>query len=330
MYRRFVQIFLIFTINQALIAGNLNFKIASEAGLHQFENEISEPLIRLSGNLNFKQHFGQQFIKIQGRLTPEFIGLSGNTSSLKFSGRLETGRNYAAGGWETHLRAKNYFYQLADDNSVYFAVADFGASAFYRMQNALFYTGKFNYLYRDLDTQPANHLDAFRGAAGLMFNGWRKTNLQLLMQIERFRISARNEPETNHGWRVGPAMSLSYQSKFLIRSTLRFLYHYSEIIQKPGNEFQGQIVFGKFLSPHLSLFAYLDYRLISKSKTNIPSALLYSSVNNENWYYLKLEFEPLKRFAVYAKAGYFRDVLPESQGTLSGMQGLIGISWKTP
>jgi len=330
MHWRFVQILLFFIANQALFAGNLYLKIASEAGIHQFENEISEPLIRLSGNLQFKQKFGQQFLKLQGRLTPEFIGLSGNTSSLKFAGRLETGGNYAKGGWESHLRVKNYYYQLDDNNSVYFAVADFGASAFYRMQKTIFYTGKLNYLYRDLDTQPANHIDALRGAAGLMFIGWHRTNLQLLMQIERFRISARNESKVNRGWRVGPAFSLSHQSKFLIRSTLRFLYHYSEIIPKPGKEFQGQIVFGKFLSPRLSLFAYLDYRLISKPKTDMPPALLYSSVNNENWYYLKLEFEPFKRFAVYAKAGYFRDVLPESQGTLSGMQGLIGISWKTP
>ncbi len=330
MHWRLLQIFLIFTITQGLFAGNLNFKIASEAGLHQFENEISEPLVRLSGNLNFKQYFGKQFLKLQARLTPEFIGLAGNTSSIKFSGRLESGRNYAGGGWEAHLRARNYFYQLADDNSVYFAVADFGASAFYRIQKTLFYTGRFNYIYRDLDSYPANHLDAFRGAGGLMFHSFPKTRLQLLLEIERFRVDARNESETNKGWRVGPAISLNHQSKILIRSTVRFLYHYSEIIHKPKNEFQAQIVFGKFLNPRLSLFAYLDYRSISKPKTDIPSVLLYSSVNNENWYYLKLEFEPRKSIAVYAKAGYFRDVLPGRQGTLSGMQGLIGISWKTP
>lgn len=330
MHWRLVKILLFIVVNQTLLAGNLNLKIASEAGFHQFENEISEPLVRLNGTINFKQHFGQQVLKLQARLTPELIGLDGNTSSLKFTGKLETGRNYTDGGWEAHLRAKNYFYQLDDENSVYFTVADFGASAFYRMQKSLFYTGKLNYLYRDLDTQPANHLDAFRGAAGLMFNGWRKTNLQFLLEMERFRISARNEPDINQGWRVGPAVSLNHQTKILIRSTLRFLYHYSSLIQKPGNEFQAQVVFGKFLSQRVSLFAYLDYRITRKPKTDMPSALLYSSVNNENWYYLKLEFEPFQRFAFYAKAGYFRDVLPESRGTLSGVQGLIGISWKTP
>lgn len=330
MYNRILLILLFFIVRQALSAGNINLKISSEGGMHRFENEGSEPLFRFSGALNFKQHFGQQFVCLQGRLTPEFIGLSGNTSSVKFSGKLETSRNYADGGWETHLRAKNYFYQLSDNSNVYFAVADFGASAFYRMQKAVFYTGRMNYIYRDLDTQPANHLDAFRGAGGLMFSGWRKTRLQFLMELQRFRISARNEPEINHGWRAGPEINLQHHSRILFRFVLRFLYHYSELSLKPGSEFQAQMVFGKFLSPHWSLFAYLDYRLISTPQSDMPDVLRYTSINNENWYYLKLEFEPIQQFAVYAKAGYFRDSLPEERGTLSGMQGLIGISWKTP
>ncbi len=328
MYKRCVFVLFFFLIVQNLSAGNFGFKLAAEAGTHQFEEQGSEPLIRFSAALQFKQRFRQQYLNFQARLTPEIIGISGSTSSMKFSGNLQTGRNYKQGGWEAGLRAKNYFYQLSANNNVYFAVAEFGVSGFYRWQGSAFYFGRLHYLYRDLDTQPANHLDSFRGAGGLLFNGWSKMRLQILFCLERFRISTRQQDRINSGWRAGPEINFHYQAKVFIHSTLRLLYHESDLRKKAGHELQAQIVFGKFLTSRLSLFAYLDYRIINLPQSDLPVELLYSSVDNENWYYLKLEFEPLKRLAVYGKAGYFKDNLPRESNTLSGMQVLLGLSWK--
>jgi len=330
MYRRFVFVLLFLFATQILYAGKFNLKLAAEGGTHRFEKQDSEPLVRLSAALKFKQLFQQQYLNLQARLTPEIIGADGSTSSMKFSGNLQTGRNYSQGGWEAGLRVKNYFYQLSAHNNVYFTVADFGVSGFYRKQGSTFYFGRFNYLYRDLDTQPANHLDALRGAGGLLFNGWSKMRLQILFDLERFRISTQQQEQINNGWRAGPEINFHYQAKVFFHSTVRFLYHYSELSKKMGREIQAQIIFGKFLTSRLSLFAYLDYRLIRQGQTDLPIELLYSAADNENWYYLKLEFEPLKRFAVYAKAGYFKDSLPQKNSSLSGMQALIGMSWKTP
>ena len=328
MFRRFVFVFFFLLVMQTLYAGKFGLKLAAEGGTHHFEKQGSEALVRFSAALKFKQRFQQQYLNLQARLTPEIIGINGSASSMKFSGNLQTGRTCAQGGWEAGLRAKNYFYQLSTDNSVYFSVADFSVSGFYLRQGSTFYFGRLNYLYRDLDTQPANHLDAFRGAGGLMFNGWSKMRLQILFDSERFRISTRQQKRINTGWRAGPEIIFHYQAKVFIHSTLRLLYHYSDLSKKAGRDIQAQIVFGKFLTPRLSLFAYLDYRLIRLGQSDLPVELLYSAVDNENWYYLKLDFEPLRRFAVYAKAGYFKDSLPRESNTLSGMQVLIGLSWK--
>ncbi len=315
---------------QNLTAGNLNLKLSAEGGAHRFEKQSNSPLLRFSGALGFKQNFGSRFIRLQARLTPEVVGLYGNASSMKFSATVSGGARYANGGWESRLRAKNYYYQLSAGNDVYFATAIFGLSGFYRKRGSVFYFGRLNYAYRDLDTAPANRLDALQSAAGLLWKRWTKARVQVLFNLERFRVSARQQSRVNNGWRIGPEINFHYQANIFIRSTLRFLYQYSDVIRKPGNEIQAQFIFGKFLNPRLSLFAFLDYRLVRRPRTDVPPELLYSSIDNENWYYLKLEYEALKRLAVYAKAGYFRDVLSQSEGALSGMQALIGVSWKTP
>ena len=329
MYRnRLVILFCLLTF-QALTAGKQNVKLTAEGGTHQFKNQGSEALLRFSAAFQFKQQFHQHFLHFQARLIPEIIGLNSSASSLKFGGHLRTGHTYPKGGWEAGLRAKNYYYQLDANNSVYFAVADFGLSGFYRQQGSAFYFGRINYIYRDLDTQPANHLDSFRSAGGLMFNFRSKIRLQVLFDLERFRISAPQQKRINNGWRAGPEINFHFRTKIFFHFSLRFLYHSSKLSPKAGREIQTEIVFGKFIVPRLSLFAYLNYHLIKRPKTTIPEELLYSTIENENWYYVKLEFEPVKRFAFYTKAGYFRDVLPESRGTLSGLQILFGVSWKT-
>ena len=310
--------------------GQVQFKLAAEGGLHQFQEEQSNFIARLSGSVKYNHLFSRQFLRLQGRFSPEIIDTKNSVSSYKFSGRIETGRHEKSYGWDGYLRLKNYYYNLDTNENIYFTIANFGLSAYRQGRSFYNYLGRVNYIYRDMNTQPANRLDAYRFAGGIFLKAYKLVNFQFLLEAERFRIEARGLDKQNKGYRIGPEINISHQSTLLIRGTLKYLWHDSDLHKRSGNELQSQLIIGKFLTPKWSLFAYLDYRIVDIPGEKIPEELLYASINNENWYYLKLEFEPVRKFTVYAKAGYFRDLLEENRNSLSGIQGLIGISWKTP
>lgn len=313
-----------------LFSNNLKIKFAAEGGLHRYEEETNDPIFRLNANVSYKNQFEKQYLHLNARLTPEMLGSFEDALAVKFSTHTETGRSFQKGSWNALLRSKNYFYQINQNETVYFTIADFGVSGYYLMQKDIYYYAQFNYLYRDVDTQPANQLDALHSAGGIFYNGIERTRIQFLMELENFKIKSRNQEMLNRGWRIGPQLEYKYQSRILFRTTLHYLFHFSDLSPNKQQEFRVQIVVGKFLSKKLSLFAYIDYRNLIDKQLDIPLELRYTAIQNENWYYLKLEYEPVKKLGIYLKAGYFRDLLPEDQGTFSGMQTLIGISWKTP
>jgi hypothetical protein len=131
----------------------------------------------------------------------------------------------------------------------------------------------------------------------------------------------------NPGIRYGPIISIDYFGDFILRASNYFLFHNSKITKPSSIEYLASLVFGKKLSPAMSIMLLVDYYKSSlqfKSGINTEKYLYFPS-NIENQAAVKIGYDINKSTEIYLKGGYLRIDLLFNSKPLTGWNFLLGL-----
>lgn len=306
------------------------YRVSAESGIYRTYTREKYLLGRLYLNWKYIQNNEKYYLRFGSNLVPEKTNLSGPQSSLKVSTFLNGGTRRARSGFEGSLQTRHYLYHFDESKNIYFNMAVFAMSGYHKFNDLPLMSAKLEYLYRDQSMHPASQLDALRLTAGPHFGYRRGWVMQPMLTLESFRVYAPQITAKNSGWRGGLDIRLQHRGPLHLSAAAQLLAHQSDLIGRMGREWHIQLVAGTFLKPRWSLFLYADYRDSRINNKNGPVELRYTTFSNENWLYLKLEYDHTSRQSLYLRGGYFRDTFPDAQNDISGTQLLVGFSWKTP
>jgi hypothetical protein len=192
-----------------------------------------------------------------------------------------------------------------------------------------------NYFYRDLNNGFSNSLDAVTLISKIYYSFSPFGKIGAGAYTEKFKIKSdittffRFGAAQNSGWRFGPEVSFNYSRHFVVNINYHFLFHKSDLEQDPDNEQWIQLLLGKLLSSRWSIFFLADYYFRHfPEQPDFDNQLIYLPIDNENNFYLKLEYDITKETALFFNFGFSKENLVYQNLNLSGFRGTAGMEFR--
>jgi len=324
--------------NMNLSFGQLSWKINLEAGSYSTSNSIlkekSDFSLRSEGDVkyNYETQSSKSFLQLKVR--PEIFGISNKLYALKLKasgGFVQTYENY---DWGVNFSAQNHSYS-GESISANFTSYFLQTNISYPISNTSVLLPNAGYAYQNIDFNGRRSIDIifmdlklessfnqyFRFGYGLYGEKFTLLNEQYLFN--------RSNENTNSGFRIGPQISVNYIRSLIISGEVRFLIHESKVTRYPSYEQLFRFVGGKILTEDLTLMLLIDFytrNFTEKFSNRSESNLLYTPINLENRFYLKLSYDFDDSLELFSKVGYSKEYLYDRDLSLSGWNVSVGIS----
>ncbi|MBL7995512.1 hypothetical protein JNM05_09070 [bacterium] len=315
-----------------LRAGGWEWKAGTEGGYFRTGDEDISGKIKyigaISGSLRFDHTYDRSSCLFQIRLRPEVYGPQGNNYSINASatgqyqrrwGDFEINAGIASRIQKYQLHSNrldiNTFQLLASANRYFRTRMSIGIDAVYNKVVLMNHTKnrisawsvipKANYFLSDFTSMSAGIL---------MESYWAQTKDIILTT------------RSNRGWRFGPELNFEYSKSWLIRTKYLPSKRFFSSINEAQVEHEINIVFGKKLTTHWSIFMLADY-YFSANDSSVQN-VVYTQTNYENRIHAKLVYSWKKSYSVFVKMAYTKNELLYEKVTLSGTQASVGIEFQ--
>jgi hypothetical protein len=312
----------------------ISWGIKTEAGYNFASGsgivDSSDFLMGLDGEFGylFEQDSRKASLTLKAR--PEFYGFKKDLISAKLRAITDFYQEEADFDWGINLTGQRNIFDGKDFNLTYdILILNTEASCFF-IENIPF-TLNLGYAYQAAKDQLEQNLDLFYFDLNFS-NQIDFLRIGYGVYVERFNLlyeqSQQNLRNSNIGWRVGPQISLNYLRDWIFSAEYRFLMHYSQTTGTPSYDQWIRLLAGKIFLNNFSFFIladfYLqDYKIRNDSTKILP--VLYTPIDQENNFYIKIGYDLSEVFAVYIRSGYFKENLFLNNLSFSGWNILLGI-----
>ncbi|MBM4176801.1 MAG: hypothetical protein FJ213_11620 [Ignavibacteria bacterium] len=326
------------TFNINISYCQLKWKLNLETGNYSTSNTIlkekNDLSIRSEGEVkyNYDAQSSKAFIQIQAR--PEIFGILNKLYTFKlkaFGGFYKSNENY---DWGINFSAQNHFYSgetITADFATYFIQTNLS----YPVSSVGLLVPNIGYAYQNINFNGRRSIDVY--FADLKFEQLFNQYFRIGYGIygERFILVNKqnflnlSEENSNSGFRAGPQLSINYIRDFFLSGEARFLFHESKVTQYPSYETLFRFIGGKILTEDLTLMLLVDFyarKFSNENSQSKSSNLLYTPINLENRFYLKLSYDVDENWEIFSKAGYSKEYLYDRDLSLSGWSFSIGLS----
>ena len=304
------------------------FKTSGSESINQ-----SDFLTRLDGQLkyDYQQHDRIAFLILKAR--PEIYGFDNHYRSLKLMGSGSYFQNEDILNWGLSFSARNNIYK-GNDFNINHSIIIFQADGFWHFSDIVPINTTIGYTYQNINLNGNRNLDLIylEASADKIISPFFKVGYG--GYIERFIIQNnytdpfRNINEKNKGLRIGPLINIKYLKQFIANTEYRFLLHYSDFTNYPSYEQQIKLLAGKVLLSKLSIFLLLDFYFRNFTfKENQQPDLLYTPLNLENRYYIKLAYDIFDDWEIFTKYGYSKENIDGSVYSLAGWSFTVGFEF---
>lgn len=325
-------------ISAVLNGGELSYKISGEGGGARTAFDLFTPqrfaLGRFFGQLRYQEKNRSYDWMLQGNFRPELYLSTTTTAILTLNLKmqfLKKGRHFH---WQFFFENKQQYLRLSENNFG-IDVIQIGGQGIWPLRPGNILTLTTGYHARDFSGSFDNQIDALNAVLQ-----WRKsikgaTRLLTGFYGETFDISSITNltqfgsRDNNQGFRFGPEIGLMHKRNYVFNGIYRFLLHRSDITDSDAHEHHIRLLAGKLISRDWSLFFLLDYYIRDLSLENQENInLLYTPIDTENRFYIKLERELDTRSTLFFRIDYLNEDLARQGVNYSGWQGTIGLSFR--
>ncbi len=325
-----------FTSNLSLgqIKWNLNLEAGSYTANNTILKEERDFSIRAEGEFkyNYETPDSKAFLQLQAR--PEVLGVLNKLNTIKLraaGGFFQYYDNYDLG---INFSAQNHNYSgevIAANLTSYFLRANYSQL----LSDEISAEPAFGYAYQNVDFNGRRTTDTYFADIKVeqAFNQYFRLGYGIYGEkftlVNKFNFFNLSRDNSNSGLRIGPQISLYYLSGFMLNSEIKFLFHKSDLTDFPSYEALIRFAGGKLLATDFTLLLLIDFytrKFSYKNPKNENSNLLYTPINIENRFYLKLSYDADDHWEIFSKAGYSKEYLYDRDLSLSGWNISIGLS----
>ncbi len=266
-------------------------------------------------------------------IKPEVYGFKDNLNGIKINGKGSYYDNSELMTWGINFSAqKNIFNssELDINTDLIFLTSDF----YFGSNEKLPFHLTAGYAYQSYNYSSKKNFDIIfldNRYEDLLFED---INFFSGLYLERFLISNKTNSlsssflDKNKGWRIGPQFGINYLQSFLVRCEYRILFHFSDITKATSFEQNYKLLTGVNLSEDFSLFILLDYYIknlkLTKDFARVRE-IIYSPMNSENRFYVKLLYDLNENLGAYARYGYGKEILDYFDSYLEGWNLVLGL-----
>jgi hypothetical protein len=313
----------------------LDWSFKAEGGYYRASGSSllkqSDLISQFQGAVRYKQNENNSNWLFELKARPEFYGLDNDITILKMSGRGQYQHRFSKFHLSVALFSQKNFY-LNNNIDLNFSIFKISSSLLWLYKRRTFFQFSANYFYRDLNNGFSSSLDAVSLIGKIYKSISPHGKIGIGVYAERFKIQSdistffRFGADQNSGWRFGPEVSFNYSRHFVININSHFLFHESDLAEDPDNEQWIQVLLGKLLSSRWSIFLLADYYLRHfPDQPDFDNQLIYLPIDNENNFYLKLEYGISKEIDLFFNLGFSKENLVYQNLNLSGFRGTVGI-----
>jgi len=321
---KFLLILCLFSYIQ-LFAGNFGFQISLESGFLKEQQEDSQTMLRLIGRFRYARQFDMSNLNIKLRLAPEGYFSRTSSSVLRTSGQIHFVVPRELSRWDFLLSAKHYKYSLLESNKQNYTLIIGGGSYQLSINQKVSIKTDISAICRIIDAIPGHRLTGVRITPTLLIPLKADYSLQTGLHGEPFEI--RSEDSINDGWRIGGSFVFKKRRNPLFSFSYRLLFNKNTYQDDLSSEQHFEILLGKSLSAHWSIFFYLNYYLLPEISPETPIELVYTPLNTQNWIYLQTGFDMTKNTEIYSRFGYIYEEVNYGLQTIRGWQILLGVNF---
>lgn len=311
---------------------NLSLRLGAEGGPYRANQSDPGMLLRGNASAGYFKRFSPYFLQLRARATPEKIGYSASSSVMKFTGQLRSGRQGERLNWQGFLQYRYYSYNLSASRNIGFSLFSLGGFFQKKLGAGRTVDLELRYYSRDSEDIQRIALDGYAATVALSVPLGGGLGLRPGILAERYRTRRRyrstDGADSNRGTRIGPQIDLRLRRAYLLTLNYTFTADLNRLAQQAVYEHVLQAMWGRYLKDRLSLFLFFRYHLTRlPAGSRLPIELLYTPVNNENWFYIKLAAELSDSSELYLKLGYSSDELLQVNRTFSYWQLMTGMSF---
>ncbi|KAB2877999.1 hypothetical protein F9K33_14770 [bacterium] len=312
-----------------LRAGGWDWKAGTEGGYFRAGEENNSKSIKyigaFSGSVRFDHVYDKNAYLIQFRLRPEVYGPQGNNYSINASATGQYQRRWGDIDINAGISARMQNYQLHSNRL--------------NINTFQLFTSTNRYIHTRISAgiDGVYNKVVLSGIAKNTISSWSvipKTryfmsdfaNVSAGILLESYRAHTDDvmfTTRSNKGWRFGPELSYEYSKNWLIRTKYLPSKRFSNSKTEAHIEHEINIVVGKNLTTHWSIFMLADYYISANDSS--AQNVVYTQTNYENRIHAKLVYNWKKSYSVYVKLAYTKNELIYENVTLSGMQASVGI-----
>jgi hypothetical protein len=319
------------------IYSQLSFNANSEFGYYKntgngiFKKNDLVTRINIKGKYEYE--IEENYFAASLGIKPELYGVKNNLSGIKIDGKGSYYNNSEMTNWGVNFSIQKNILNSSEldiNTDLIFITSDFYFGADEKFPFHL----TAGYAYQSYDYSSRKNFD-------IIFLDSRYEDLLVEdinffsgLYLERFLISnktnyfAANLLDKNKGWRIGPQIGINYLQSFLVRCEYRILCHSSDITKATSYEQNYKLLTGVNLSEDFSLFILLDFYLknlkLTKDFARVRE-IIYSPMNSENRFYVKLLYDLSENFGTYARYGYGKEILDYYDSYLEGWNLVLGL-----
>lgn len=331
---KWILCYIFLFITASYCDAQISWNLTAEAGYFKTSGEDlilqDDILTRLNGQVKMLYSESSHEASFSVNIHPEYLGAKNKTALLKvkadgsyfnYSDNLNAGVNFS-------VIKNNYFGDLLDVKYDIFSFQPALITSFLGNPLSTF----FGYTNQRVEYGGNIIYDLIYNETEYLFLNDRYFVLGAGLYTERFVVE--NEYNnygvqklSNKGWRAGPLINIKYLRDFIISSSYRVMMHFSESVHSPSYEHQIMLLAGKVLFEKYSIFLLADFyiRDFKLKNGNSANELVYSPVNQQNKYFLKLAYELTEHSDFFLRTGYSKENVDYITNSIAGWSFTAGV-----
>ncbi|MBL7959542.1 hypothetical protein JNL27_04810 [bacterium] len=316
-------------VSTELHAGGWEWKLGTEGGYFQAEEDLNSSKIKyiaaLSGSARYNRTFGMNSYLLQFRLRPELYGPQRNNYTINASAAGQYLRKWGDFDLSTGMTVRKQNYHLHSDRLDISTFQMFGSvSWFFAKKFSSELEGRYDNAV--LSGNARNIISSWSASPKLRFLFSNYGSVSAGMLVESFSAHTNDvffTSRSSTGWRLGPEFAIDYSRNWLISIHYLPSKRFYNSSNEAHMEQEINIVAGKDISAHWSVFILADYYF--RDIDSSASRVVYTHTNYENRIHAKLVYSWKKCYAAYFKLAYTKNELINEKIAWSGTQVSVGI-----
>jgi len=324
-----VTVILLLLLSNLSAKSTIRIRGGAESGIYLQDSFSTQLLSTIYTSVNYRQQISDSQLDLKVRLSPRFYHPE-RFSNFRFVSNVDYRKDIGSNRLNLGLVFRKNWYDSNNQFSFSYRLWQISSKFIHSLSRKKRISIDLGIFSRDFSHNYFNRMRGYSGQLIYSFDLLNRLRMGAGINLEQFYISKAHSGlnvDSNSGRQIGPALSIGYHAKYIFTASI--IYNWLTYEKYDGNHrnYHILLLLGRYLTAKTTVFFYANlYQGITNS--NIPIELRYKPISDENTFYLKLGYDFRSNSELHIKIGYQQEELFNRNNSFSGVQVLLGLSFK--